>query len=74
MNTSQYLQEREMSRALDELERPIQDMPTLMDIEEACRGVVLAKAAGLDRIFPELFKHASASITRTLYPLYLKCM
>ena len=48
------------------------EMPSLVDLEQACRQVAAGKASGMDRIPSELLRYCPSSMARTLYTLMLK--
>ena len=50
----------------------ISEIPSLTDLEHACRQVVAGKASGMDRIPSELLRYCPRSMARTLYTLMLK--
>ena len=50
----------------------ITEVPSLADLEQACRQVTAGKASGMDRIPFELLRYCPRSMARTLYTLMLK--
>ena len=50
----------------------ISEVPSLAELEHACRQVAAGKASGMDRIPSELLRHCPRSMARTLYSLMLK--
>ena len=50
----------------------ITEMPSLCELEQACRRTAGGKASGLDGIPSELMKHCPAAMAKMLYSLLLK--
>ena len=50
----------------------ITEMPTLCELEQACRRTAGGKASGLDGMPSELMKHCPAAVAKMLYALLLK--
>ena len=50
----------------------ITEMPSLCELEQACRRTAGGKASGLDGIPSELMKHCPAAVAKMLYTLLLK--
>ena len=72
------LSQRELWRSnLEDLRRfkldiEISEVPSLVDLERACRRVAAGKASGMDRIPSELLRYCPSSMARALYTLMLK--
>ena len=62
------------SRILEDTSQRYQlnDLPTLFEIEQTCRKTTLGRAAGLDRIIPEICRNGASSISRHVHNLVLK--
>jgi ribonuclease HI len=50
----------------------ISEVPSLAELEQACRQVAAGKASGMDRIPSELLRYCPRSMASTLYSLMLK--
>lgn len=55
-----------------QFEVPILEVPSLVDLEQACRQVAAGKASGMDRIPSELLRFCPREMAKTLYSLMLK--
>lgn len=51
---------------------PIQDMPTLCELETALRRVQIGKAIGMDHVPPEICHYCPVQLARLCYPIMLK--
>lgn len=51
---------------------PIQDMPTLCELEAAFRRVQIGKAIGMDQVPPDLCRYCPVQLARLCYPILLK--
>ena len=51
---------------------PLQDMPTLCELEVAFRRVQTGKAIGMDQVPPELCRYCPVQLARLCYPILLK--
>ena len=50
----------------------LQEMPTLLDVEQALRALADSKAAGLDGLGAELFQDDCAAAAKRVFPILLK--
>ena len=56
----------------DTLQVPIQELPSLVDLETAFRRVSVGKAIGMDGIPPELCRYKACDLARLSYSIMLK--
>ena len=54
------------------LDIPITELPSLTELEHACRQVAAGKASGMDSIPSELLRYCPREVARQLYSLLLK--
>ena len=57
---------------IDSLNVPIQELPSLVELENAFRRVSIGKAVGNDGIPPELCRYKARDLARLSYSLMLK--